>query len=174
MLSCGHARVDLTLRRLDPESFVTHLPVLYRAARAWTGSREDAEDLVQETIAQGLARPRLLRNEGDVGYLLRAMHNVLVSQYRAAGRRPVTTPLTEDLAPTDSAGVDPERAAELHEVFTAIAELPDEFRDALVAVDVAGLSYAEAARTLNVAEGTVTSRLSRARDRLARRLEGAG
>jgi RNA polymerase sigma-70 factor (ECF subfamily) len=121
MLSFRHARVDLTLRRLDPESFVTHLPVLYRAARAWTGSREDAEDLVQETIAQGLARPRLLRSEDDVGYLLRAMHNVLVSQYRAAGRRPVTTVLTEDIALTDAAGVDPARATELHEVFTAIA-----------------------------------------------------
>jgi RNA polymerase sigma-70 factor, ECF subfamily len=177
MLSFRHARADLTLRRLDPESFVTHLPILYRTARAWTSSREDAEDLVQETIAQGLARPRLLRSEDDVGYLLRAMHNVLVSQYRAAGRRPVTAPLTEDLTPTDAAGIDPagsdpERATELHEVFTAIAELPDEFRDAIVAVDVAGLSYTEAARVLNVPEGTVTSRLSRARDRLARRLEG--
>jgi RNA polymerase sigma-70 factor (ECF subfamily) len=164
--------VDLTLRRLDPESFVTHLPILYRTARAWTGSREDAEDLVQETIAQGLARPRLLRSEDDVGYLLRAMHNVLVSQYRAAGRRPVTTVLTEDLALTDAADVDPAQATELHEVFAAIAELPDEFRDAIVAVDVAGLSYTEAARVLNVPEGTVTSRLSRARDRLAQRLEG--
>jgi RNA polymerase sigma-70 factor, ECF subfamily len=150
---------------------VTHLPVLYRAARAWTSSREDAEDLVQETIAQSLARPRLLRSEGDVGYLMRAMHNVLVSQYRTAGRRPVPTPLTEDLALTDAAGIDPARAAELHEVLTAIAELPDEFRDAIVAVDVAGLSYTEAAHALNVPEGTVTSRLSRARDRLAQRLE---
>ena len=151
---------------------MTHLPVLFRAARAWTSSREDAEDLVQETIAQSLARPRVLRSEGDVGYLMRAMHNVLVSQYRTAARRPVTTPLTEDLALTDVAGVDPARATELHEVFTAIAELPDEFRDAIVAVDVAGLSYTEAARALSVPEGTVTSRLSRARDRLAKRLEG--
>lgn len=173
MLSFRHARLDLaTLRRLDPESFATHLPVLYRAARAWTSSREDAEDLVQETIAQGLACPRLLRSDDDVGYLLRAMHNVLVSQYRAAGRRPVTTPITEDLTLPGVADIDPARATELHEVFTAIAELPDEFRDAIVAVDVAGLSYAEAARVLNVPEGTVTSRLSRARDRLAERLEG--
>jgi RNA polymerase sigma-70 factor, ECF subfamily len=155
---------------------VTHLPVLYRAARAWTSSREDAEDLVQETIAQSLARPRLLRSEGDVGYLMRAMHNVLVSQYRTAGRRPVTTPLTDDLTPTaagaDTAATDPARATELREVFTAIAELPDEFRDAIVAVDVAGLSYTEAAHALSVPEGTVTSRLSRARDRLAHRLDG--
>lgn len=154
-----------------------HLPLLYRAARAWTGSREDAEDLVQETVAQALARPRLLRNEDDTGYLMRAMHNTLVSQRRAAGRRPVTTPLTEELALSgagmpDAAGIDPATATEIHEVFTAIAELPEEFRDAIVAVDVAGLTYGEAARVLNVPEGTVTSRLSRARDRLAERLEG--
>ena len=91
-----------------------------------------------------------MRSEGDVGYLMRAMHNVLVSQYRTAGRRPVTAPLTEDLALTDVGGSDPARATELHEVFTAIAELPDEFRDAVIAVDVAGLSYTEAARALNV------------------------
>ena len=53
----------------------------------------------------------------------------------------------------------------------AIAALPQEFRDALVAVDVAGLSYREAARALGVPEGTLTSRLFRARDRVARRLE---
>ncbi|MGC9975084.1 MAG: sigma factor-like helix-turn-helix DNA-binding protein, partial [Gaiellaceae bacterium] len=56
------------------------------------------------------------------------------------------------------------------QVFEAISELSEEFRDALVAVDIAGLSYQEAARALGVAEGPVTSRLFRARDRVARRL----
>ena len=56
-------------------------------------------------------------------------------------------------------------------VHAAIAALPQEFRDALVAVDVAGLSYREAARALGVREGTLTSRMFRARDRVARRLE---
>ena len=49
----------------------------------------------------------------------------------------------------------------------AIAELPDDFRDALVAVDVAGLSYREAARALRTREATITSRLHRARQRVA-------
>jgi RNA polymerase sigma-70 factor (ECF subfamily) len=57
-------------------------------------------------------------------------------------------------------------------VFKAIAELPDEFRDAIVAVDVAGLSYPEAAAALEIPEGTLTSRLFRARDRVARTLSG--
>jgi len=124
---------------------------------------------VQETCAQVLARPRLVL-EDDMGYLMRAMHNTLVSERRAASRRPVSTELDEDLEDSTPGRDDTAEAAENREVFAAIAELPVEFRDALVAVDVAGLSYQEAARLLGVPEGTVTSRLFRARDRLAGRL----
>jgi RNA polymerase sigma-70 factor (ECF subfamily) len=159
-------------RRLDPDRVVEHLPVLYRAARAWTRSREEAEDLVQETCARVLARPRLLRGEDELGYLLRAMRNTLVSQRRAASRRPQTTPLVDELAVGTRAGDDPAEAAESRQVYAAIHELPEEFRDALIAVDIVGLSYREAARVLGVREGTVTSRLFRARDRVAGRLEG--
>jgi RNA polymerase sigma-70 factor, ECF subfamily len=158
-------------RRLDPEHVVDHLPRLYRAARAWTDSREEAEDLVQETCALVLSRPRLIRGESELAYLLHALRNTLISQRRAAGRRPATTPLVEELGTGARSEDDPAEAAELREVHDAIAELPDEFRDALVAIDVAGLSYREAAQALGVPEGTVTSRLFRARDRLARRLE---
>lgn len=158
--------------RLDPEHAAAHLPRLYRAARAWVGSREDAEDLVQETYTRVLARPRFLRGEDELGYLLRALRNTLVSRRRAAGRRPQTAPLDEELTGGTRAADDPAEAAESREVYAAIHELPDEFRDVLVAVDVAGLSYGEAGRLLGVPEGTVTSRLFRARDRVARRLEG--
>jgi RNA polymerase sigma-70 factor (ECF subfamily) len=157
-------------RKLDPDRAVEHLPRLYRAARAWTRSREEAEDLVQETYARVLARPRFLRNEDEIGYLLRALRNTLISQRRAEGRRPATTELLEDTAlgvrPTD----DPAEAMEIGQVYGAISALPEEFRDALVAVDVVGLSYPEAARALGIPEGTLTSRLFRARDRVARQL----
>jgi RNA polymerase sigma-70 factor, ECF subfamily len=157
-------------RRLDPDRVVEHLPRLYRAARAWTSSREEAEDLVQETCAHVLARPRLLTGEDELGYLVRALRNTLVSQRRATSRRPATASLTDDLPLAAPASDDPAEMLEINEVYAAIAEMPDEFRDALVAVDLAGLSYQEAARALRVPEGTVTSRLFRARDRLARRL----
>jgi RNA polymerase sigma-70 factor (ECF subfamily) len=156
-------------RRLDPDRVVEHLPRLYRAARAWTRTPEDAEDLVQETCARVLARPRLVTGD-DLGYLMRALHNTLVSQRRAARRRPSTTELDDGLEVVASGPDDPADATENGEVFAAIFELPSEFRDALVAIDVAGLSYQEAACQLGVPEGTVTSRLFRARDRLARRL----
>jgi RNA polymerase sigma-70 factor (ECF subfamily) len=157
-------------RRLDPDRVAEHLPRLYRAARAWTDSREEAEDLVQETTARVLARPRFLRGESELGYLLRALRNTLVSQRRAQGRRPATTPYEEELSGGARSADDPARAVELREVHAAIAELPEEFRDALVAVDVAGLTYPEAARALRIPEGTLTSRLFRARDRVAQRL----
>ena len=155
---------------LDPDRAVGHLPRLYRAARAWTRSREEAEDLVQETYARVLARPRLLRGDDEVGYLLRALRNTLISQRRTERRRPVTTELIDELAADVSSGDNPAEATETREVLDAIAALPDEFRDALVAVDVAGLSYQEASRALGVREGTLTSRLFRARDRVARQL----
>ena len=158
------------LRRLDPDRVAEHLPRLYRAARAWTRSREEAEDLVQETYARVLARPRFLRNEDEVGYLLRSLRNTLISQRRAQSRRPVTTELVEEVAIGARGGDDPADTVEISQVYAAISQLPDEFRDALVAVDIVGLSYPEAARALGVPEGTVTSRLFRARDRVARLL----
>lgn len=160
-------------RKLDPDRAVEHLPRLYRAARAWTRSREEAEDLVQETYARVLARPRLLRGD-ELGYLLRALRNTLVSEQRARERRPATAPLIEEATTSGRQGDDPGEEAALREVHAAIAALPEEFRDALVAVDVAGLSYREAARLLRVPEGTLTSRLFRARDRIAGRLRADG
>jgi RNA polymerase sigma-70 factor, ECF subfamily len=160
----------LAPRRLDPDRVAELMPRLYRAARAWTDSREEAEDLVQETYARVLARPRLVRGD-ELGYMLRALRNTLVSQRRARDRRPHLAPLVDELA-AGAASDDPAQAAELREVHAAISVLPEEFRDALVAVDIAGLSYGEAARALRVPQGTLTSRLFRARDRVARRLEG--
>jgi len=160
------------MRRLDPDRAVEHMPRLYRAARAWTCSREEAEDLVQETYARVLSRPRLIRGEDDVGYLLRALRNTLISQRRTEQRRPMTSELLDETPLGARPSDDPAQASETRQVFAAIAELPDEFRDALVAVDVAGLSYPEAARALGVPEGTLTSRLFRGRDRVARRLSG--
>lgn len=161
-------------RRLDPERAVEHLPRLYRAARAWTRSREEAEDLVQDMYTRVLSRPRLIRGEDELGYLLRALRNTLISRRRAERRRPGTTELLAESPLGSRAKDDPAEALQTRQVFAAIADLPEDFGDALVAVDVAGLSYPEAAKALGVPEGTLTSRLFRARDRVARMLsEGA-
>ena len=57
-------------RMLDPSTLGDHIDRLFRAAWALSGSRAEAEDLVQETFARVLAKPRRIRNEDDVGYLL--------------------------------------------------------------------------------------------------------
>ena len=159
-------------RPLDPARLGDHLDRLYRAAWALCGSREDAEDLVQETCARLLARPRLLRREDDLGYLLRALHNTFLNQKRAESRRLRPGPLPDELdLVVDPRARDPEAALEAAELYAAVAELPDDFRDVLVAVDVAGLSYKEAARALRAREGTVMSRLYRARQLVVRRIE---
>jgi RNA polymerase sigma-70 factor, ECF subfamily len=150
--------------RLDPEHLGDHIDRLYRAAWALCGSREEAEDLVQETYVRVLARPRFLRSDDDLGYLLRVLRNTFVSRHRTASRRPRTEALPDGMEPADErSGSRPEAMTEAREVFGAIAALPPDFRDALVAVDMAGLSYAEAGRLLGVKEATITSRLHRAR-----------
>jgi RNA polymerase sigma-70 factor, ECF subfamily len=161
-------------RELDPARLGDHVDRLYRAAWALTGSREDAEDLVQDTYVRVLARPRFLRREDDLGYLLRVLRNTFLNAQRTRSRRPRTSPLPEGADFVEQRGAtQPERALEAREVYEAIAALPDEFRDVLVAVDVAGLSYREAADALGTREGTVMSRLYRARQQIVRRVEGA-
>jgi RNA polymerase sigma-70 factor, ECF subfamily len=173
----GYARdrpvsVSLSRRKLDPERLGDHFDRLYRAAWGLTGSREDAEDLVQETYAKVLRRPRVLHSDDDLGYLLRVMRNTYFSALRTAGRRPRTEPLPEQLdLIEDHAAPSPQQVLESGELYGLIGELPDVFREALVAVDVLGLSYKEAARALQTGEATVTTRLYRARMRLAKTLE---
>ncbi len=130
---------------------------------------------MQDTYARVLARPRFLSHGDDFVYLLRALRNTFFSTRRTASRRPITQPLDAAAEPADERSEwRPERAAETHLVYAAIAELSAEFRDVLVAVDVAGLSYQEAGRALGLREGTVTSRLFRARQQVARRLSEPG
>ncbi len=154
--------------RLDPEGLGDHIDRLYRAAWGMCGSREEAEDLVQETFARVLSRPRFLHSEDDLGYLLRVLRNTFVSSRRTAARRPTTTPLPDDLgAVEDTRAPRGDAAIEVTELYAAISALPEPFRDALIAVDVVGLSYREAARALRVREATITTRVHRGRRRVA-------
>ncbi len=158
-------------RELDPTTLGDHVDRLYRAAWALCGKREDAEDLVQDTYARVLARPRFLRGEDDLGYLLRVLRNTFLNSLRTQSRRPRTAELPEGAEPVEErSATQPERALEAKEVYEAISALPDDFRDVIVAVDVAGLSYREAADLLKTKEGTVMSRLYRARQQIARTL----
>ncbi len=159
------------MRKLDPQSLGEHLDRLYRAAWALCGSREDAEDLVQDTFARVLARPRHMRGESDLAYLMQVLRNTFLTSRRTASRRPRVAATLEDFEFADPRrGSRPEDAVATSEVFAAIAELPEPFRLALIAVDIVGLSYREAGRALDTPEATVTTRLYRGRQQVMRAL----
>jgi RNA polymerase sigma-70 factor, ECF subfamily len=158
------------VHRLDPKGLADHLDALYRGAWGLCGSREDAEDLVQETLAQVLAKPRTVRGD-DRGYLMRAMRNTFYTRLRTSSRRPQTGAQLEDIQAADPRAVSPQQAVEAHEILDAIAALPEDFRMAIVAVDLMGLSYGEAAKALDAREATITTRLYRARQRIAAQLD---
>ena len=159
------------MRVLDPQSLSQHVDRLYRAAWSLCGSREDAEDLVQETFAKVLSRPRVIHGDDDLFYLMRVLRNTFLTNRRTASRRPQTVATLEDVVTADPKPIGrPEQALEIQEVYATIAELPEDFRMALVAIDVLGLSYREAARALRVREATITTRLFRARKQVAARL----
>ena len=162
---------DPQLHLLEPDSLSRHIDQLFRAAWALCGSREDAEDLVQETFVNVLKRPRWLRNRDEIGYLLRALRNTYNSRYRTAAQRPGERALLEsDLL--DRAESERESEIDARAIMEAIAGAPPRYRDAVIAIDLMGLSYREAARTLRTREATITTRLHRGRQYVARALLG--
>jgi RNA polymerase sigma-70 factor (ECF subfamily) len=152
---------------LDPERLWIHRERLYAAALALSHSREDAEDLVQETYSRVLGASRLVEEEREYGYLLSGLRNTFFSALRATARRPETPASQEELESVGSTGaIVIDGAVEEHELLGALSSLPTKSRQVLVAVDLVGLSYPQAARALGIRVGTVKSRLARARARL--------
>src|SRR4051794_21186020 len=146
---------------------------LFRAAWALCGSREDAEDLVQDTYERVLKRPRIVRRDDDLAYLYRTLRNTYFNARRTASRRPsVVAELDDTQAESLRSDSQPELAAEIGLTLDAVADLPQPMREVLVAIDVVGLSYAEAGKALGVHENTVPTRLARARLKVAEALAG--
>ena len=150
---------------LDPNRLPHYGDALYRIARALCGSEHDAEDLVQETFANVLKRPRLVHAGNELGYLRRALKNTYASFYRTAQRRPPIRQLCDDDADAAAAGV-----TDAREILAAIASASGVYRDAVVTVDILGLSYREAATVLDTSEATLTTRLHRGRKHAASQL----
>jgi RNA polymerase sigma-70 factor (ECF subfamily) len=150
-----------------------HVDDLSRAAYALTGSRHDADDLVQETLARVLARPRRIRRQDDPRYLMRALRNTWIDMRRARDARPATGGGDALERVADIAGDPAEVALDVRVALMAMRGLSPRLREAIAAVDVLGLSYREAARALGIRQGTLQSRLARAREQVASALRPA-
>lgn len=163
----------LRSRRLSVARLPDHTDRLFRAAYALCGARADAEDLVQETFARVLERPRVLRRGSELAYLMRVLRNTWIDFQRARSARPATTGPPEAVEWVVDRGGDPgELALDVQLAYDAMRDLSPPLREAVAAVDVLGLPYRDAARALRIRQGTLMSRLFRARERIAAALEG--
>ena len=159
---------------MDQEALVALIPRLRRYARALTGERFRADDLVQDTLERALAKWALWRPGTDLrAWAFTIMHNVFVNQVRRAALAPESLDPDAGLELEDSSA-SADTLAQLSALNGALQRLPDEQREVLLLVTLEGFSYDEAAHTLGLPIGTVMSRLARARGRLALLLEGDG
>lgn len=150
-----------------------HIPRLRRYARALTGERGVADDLVQDTLERAWNKFHLWRRGSDLrAWLFTIMHNVYVNQLRSRTAHPVVSLEEGDFHPPEQ--VSESDRLEIRDLDVALRKLPDEQREVLLLVGLEQLSYEEAARALGIPIGTVMSRLSRARERLRRLIGGAG
>lgn len=153
--------------RLEPAIVVENLDLMYRVALAMCGSPHDAQDIVQDACVRLLARPRHLEHGRERAYLVVAVRHAWFDRLRARSTRPQAAALDEHAEGLASPNPGPEQIVDTKGVFAAIAQLAEPHRLAVAAVDVAGLSYADAAEMLGVPIGTVMSRLHRGRSRVA-------
>lgn len=147
------------------------IPRLRRYARALTGDRVVADDLVQDTLERAWSKLHLWRRGSDLrAWLFTVMHNVYVNQLRSRAAHPAVSLDESELNIVDRAAQTDR--LEIHDLDVAIRKLPDEQREVLLLVALEQLSYEQTARTLGIPIGTVMSRLSRARERLRRLMDG--
>ena len=147
------------------ERLIAEIPALRRYGRVLCRDREAAEDLVQDSVERALRHRHMWRRPGNFrAWLFRIMHNVHANDVRWRARRPQAVAFEDGHggaeAPTQ------ELRAEVGQALAAFDQLGDDHRQLLVLIGIEGFSYREAARILSLPEGTVMSRMSRARERL--------
>ena len=157
---------DLTQER----QLLTWVPRLRRYARALAGNRDDADDLVQDTLERAWAKSGLWHGVADMrAWLFSIMHNLHVDGIR----RPklATVMMDDDTPEVAMAPTQGERLAVL-DLQAALDLLPTEQKEIVLLVALEDMAYAEIATTLGIPIGTVMSRLSRGRERLRALMEG--
>jgi len=163
---------DCRLQAFERE-LLTLLPRLRRFARSLARDAADADDLCQAALERALkAREQWQPGTRLDAWMYRIIRNSWIDEIRARTRRGQTF-LAEEAGACVGAESDADTWMELHDVDRAMAEIPAEQREVIALVLVEGLAYREAAEILEIPIGTLTSRLTRGRQALARRLEAA-
>ncbi|HKB93021.1 MAG TPA: sigma-70 family RNA polymerase sigma factor [Gaiellaceae bacterium] len=154
---------------------------IYRVARHLAGSREDADELVQETYARAFRSWRSYQPGTNLrAWMLRILTNLNIDRGRRAQRTPPMQGLEandyflyDKLSESDGGLSDEERVVERlsqDDIVSALSSVPHDFRDVIVLVDIGDFSYQDAAQILDIPIGTVMSRLHRGRRILKREL----
>ena len=154
---------------------------VYRVARRMVSTREEAEDLMQETYARAFRSWRSFQPGTNLrAWLLRILTNLNIDRGRRVQRAPDTQPLEEgdyflynrleEANPTRSDEERVDARLSQDDAVTALSAVPHDFRDVIVLVDIGDFSYNEAAQILDIPVGTVMSRLHRGRRILKREL----
>jgi len=154
---------------------------VYRVARHLASSREDADELMQETYARAFRSWRSFQPGTNMrAWLLRILTNLNIDRGRRQQRAPQTQPLEANdyflydrLAENGDGVSDEDRVVERlsqDDIVSALSAVPHDFRDVIVLVDLGDFSYADAAQILDIPVGTVMSRLHRGRRILKREL----
>jgi RNA polymerase sigma-70 factor, ECF subfamily len=164
--------------RFDSEA-MAQLDALYSFALKLTRARDDAEDLVSDTLLRAFQRWEQYRLGTNIrAWLFTILYHAFVSRKRRIDAREVQPLEDEDgrevfepVGPTDPEGAFYDSFLD-EEIVSAIQRLPDEYRSAVVMSDLHGLKYAEIAGVLGVPEGTIKSRLFRGRRLLQAQLRG--
>ncbi len=152
---------------MDYEQVVVYIPNLRRYARALVGDRHAADDLVQDTLERAVRKFHLWR-PGDLrAWLFSVMHNVFVNQLKSR-RIPPSAELDENFAGATTPGW----VTDVRDLERGLALLSAEQREVLLMVSLEDMTYEQVSRALGVPMGTVMSRLSRAREKLRRHMDG--
>ena len=170
---------DEQLSTLFTTDALPYLDQLYGTALRMTRSPADAEDLVQETYAKAFAAYRTFQQGTNLrAWLFRILRNTFINDYRKVQRQPRFQPTDElgdaQILDIETRSAGGSRSAEIEalellgddDVSAALAEIPEEFRTAVVLADVEGFSYREIADIMDSPVGTVMSRVHRGRKAL--------
>ncbi|GAB2188195.1 RNA polymerase sigma factor [Roseibium sp. LAB1] len=148
------------------QNLLRETQALHRYAVTLTCDQTEAEDLVQDCLERALRKWSLRRSSVPLRpWLFRMMRNLHISRWRRLRRHSNNIDL-DKLENQLQAPASQQDSADLNRLLNRMLTLPEDQREALFLVGVEGFTYAEAAAILNVAEGTIMSRISRARARL--------